>query len=38
MNSTAVSRKKKYTKSPCVKELTKLGAENIKDGNLMNIH
>lgn len=26
MYSTAVSRKKKYTKSPCVKELTKFGA------------
>lgn len=29
MNSTAVSLKKKYTKSPCVKELTKFGAEKI---------
>jgi hypothetical protein len=27
MYSTAVSRKKKYTKSPCVMELTKFGAE-----------
>lgn len=26
MYSTAVSRKKKYTKSPCVIELTKFGA------------
>lgn len=37
--STAVSRNKKYTKSPWVKELTKFGAENrkrIKKGSVIN--
>lgn len=33
INSTAVSRKKKYTKSPCESEPTKFGARRRREEN-----